>query len=299
MTSPVLIDWAHARRATVGQALSGVVGIERARGRGFSGIVWDADTVVTAAEALKGAETVRVHSDTGHLEAQILAMDLTVDVAVLQVHTGTPPVSAAPATSLRAGDDVLIAGRQRGLPLVVWSAAQQVGPAWRSQSGGELARFVRLSPALHPSLEGGGIFELDGRLSAMAVPGPREQTIGIPVETIERVVTTVRQHGRLPQPYLGVRLQPVWLDERLREQLSRPRAASALVVGVDADSPAASAGLLFGDLLLTINTQAIESALDLKAALSRVPLGSSVRVQLYRAGERKETDVLVRERIAG
>jgi S1-C subfamily serine protease len=298
MTSSVLVDWASARRATVAQALLGVVGIERSRGRGFSGIVWDADTVVTAAEALKGAESVRVRTNTEQLEAEIVAMDLSVDVAVLQVRTGAPPVSAAPATSLRAGDDVLIAGRKRGLPLVVWSAAQQLGPPWRSQSGGDLARFVRLSPALHPSLEGGGIFELDGRLCAMAVPDPRGQTIGIPVETIAKVVT-VRQHGRLPQPYLGVRLQPVWLDERLREQLAKPRAASAIVVGVDADSPAASAGLLFGDLLLTVNSQLIESALDLKAALSRVPLGSSVRVQLYRAGERKETDVLVRERIAG
>jgi S1-C subfamily serine protease len=291
-----LSDWQAARRALVEQVCLGVVGIEHTRGRRFSGLVWDSDTVVTAAEAIQGAETVRIHTTGDAVSGDIIAADLSVDVAVLKARTSAPGVSAAKAGALQPGDDVVIAGQKRGLPLVVWSHAQQIGPAWRSRSGGELPRLIRLAPELEPALEGGGVFDLDGRLCAMAVPGPRHQTLGIPAETIDEVVSTVLRHGHIPQPYLGVRLQPVYLDDRSREQLSRQGRTAAMVVGVEANSPAAAAGLLFGDLVLSIAGQPIDNAIDIRAALRPVPLGSPVNLAIYRAGAALEMTAVVRER---
>jgi S1-C subfamily serine protease len=299
MTMSALSDWQAARRALVEQTRLSVVGIEHTRGRRFSGLVWDSDTVVTAAEAIQGAETVRVHTTGGAVSGDIIAADLSVDVAVLKARTSAPGVSAAKPEALQPGDEVVIAGQKRGLPLVVWSYAQQIGPAWRSRSGGELPRLIRLTPELEPALEGGGVFDLDGRLCAMAVPGPRDQTLGIPAETIDEVVSTVLQHGRIPQPYLGVRLQPVYLDDRSREQLSRQGRTAAMVVGVEADSPAAAAGLLFGDLVLSIAGRPIDNAIDIRAALRPVPLGSPVTLRIYRAGAALDMTVVVRERSSG
>jgi S1-C subfamily serine protease len=104
------------------------------------------------------------------------------------------------------------------------------------------------------------------------------------------------QHGRLPQPYLGVRLQPVRLDESLRQQLGRRGLDAAIVVGVEPDSPAEAARLLFGDLVLSVAGQPIEHAMDLKIALARAPLGSPAGVQVYRAGVKHDITVVVRER---
>ena len=290
-----LIEWRAARRALAEQVASSVVGIDRGRGVRFSGIVWDSDTLVTAAEILHGADSVTVHTAHDIVAAEMLACDLSVDIAVLKAKTGAPGISAEKTTPLSSGDDVLIAGRDQSAPAVVWSQVEQVGPAWRSRSGGELDRLIRLSPGLPPTLEGGGAFDLEGRLCAMAVRGPRHTTIGIPRETIERIVTTVLQHGHLPQPYLGVRLAPVRLDETLRQQLSRKGPEAAIVVGVLPDSPAA-ASLLFGDLILSVAGQPIENAIDLKIALTRMPLGSPTGVQVYRAGARLDTTVILRER---
>jgi S1-C subfamily serine protease len=294
--NPALTEWAAARRALAEQAALGVVGIDRGRGVRFAGIAWDSETLVTAAERLHGADSVTVHTVSGAVAAEILACDLSVDVAVLKAMTGAPGISAATPSSLAAGDDVLIAGRGESAAAIVWSHVEQVGPAWRSRTGGELDRLIRLSPRLHPTLEGGGAFDLEGRLCAMAVRGPRHQTLGIPSETIERLVSTVLQHGRLPQPYLGVRLQPVRLDEALRQKFARNGAAGVIVVGVEPESPAASANLLLGDIIASIGGRPIENALDLKIALSRTPLGSSLGLQLYRAGARLDTTVTVRER---
>jgi serine protease DegQ len=290
-----LLEWAAAKRALAERTALGVVGIDRGPGVRFSGIVWDSETLVTAAEILHGADSVVVHTAHETVSAEILACDLTVDVAVLKARTGAPGISAANSAALLAGDDVLIAGRGQSAVSIVWTHVEQVGPAWRSRSGGELERLIRFSPGLQPMLEGGGAFDLEGRLCAMAVRGPRHVTLGIPSETIQRVVTTVLQHGRLPQPYLGVRLQPVRLDDALREQLSRKGAEAAMVVGVEPDSPAA-ATLLFGDLILSVAGRLIENAIDLKIALTKVPLGSPTGVQVYRAGSKFDTTVVVRER---
>jgi S1-C subfamily serine protease len=281
-----LTEWAAARRALADQAALGVVGIDGGRGVRFSGIVWDCETLVTAAERLHGADSVTVHTVHGTVPAEILACDLSVDVAILKAMTGAPGISAARPASLAPGDDVLIAGRGTSASTIVWSHVEQVGPAWRSRTGGELDRLIRLSPGLHPAMEGGGAFDLEGRLCAMAVRGPRHRTLGIPSETIERLVSTVLQHGHLPRPYLGVRLQSVRLNG----------ADAVIVVGVEPESPAASANLLLGDIIASIAGRPIENPLDLKIALSRIPLGSSTGVQIYRAGERLDATVTVRDR---
>jgi S1-C subfamily serine protease len=292
----LLSEWAAARRELADRAALGVVGIDRGRGIRFSGIVWDCDTLVTAAEVLHGADRVTIQTAHEAVPGEILACDLSVDIAVLKARTGAPGIAAARSTGLSAGDDVVLAGRGAAGSVIVWTHVEQVGPAWRSQRGGELDRLIRLAPHLAPALEGGGAFDLEGRFVAMAVRGPRHQTWGIPCETIERIVTTVLQHGRLPQPYLGVRLQPLRLDAPLRQQLSWPGVEAALIVGVEPGSPAAAANLLFGDLILAIAGQPIENGVDLKMALSRVTLGSPISVKVYRAGATLDTTVVVRER---
>jgi S1-C subfamily serine protease len=292
----LLADWAAARRSLADRAALDVVGIDRGRGVRFSGIVWDSETVVTAAEVLHGADSLTVQTVDEAIPAQILACDLSVDIAVLKVKTGAPGISAAKSTGLSSGDDVVVAGRGRAGAAIVWTHVEQTGPAWRSRSGGELDRFIRFSPHLHPRLEGGGAFDLEGRLCAMVVRGPKQQTLGIPCETIERILTTVLQHGRLPQPYLGVRLQPVRLDEPFRQQLERRGLDAAIVVGVEPDSPAAAASLLFGDLILTVAGEPVENGMDLKIALNRLPLGSQVGIRVYRAGAAFDTTIVVRER---
>jgi S1-C subfamily serine protease len=292
----VLTEWAAARRELADRAALGVVGIDRGRGVRFSGIVWDSETLVTAAEVLHGADSVTVQTAHDAVPAEILACDLSVDVAVLKARTGAPGISAARPTGLSSGDDVVLAGRGAAGAVIVWTQVEQVGPAWRSRSGGELDRLIRLSPHLLATLEGGGAFDVEGRLCAMAVRGPRHQTLGIPCETIERIVTTVLQHGRLPQPYLGVRLQSLRLDATLRQQLSWRGVDAALIVGIEPESPAAAANLLFGDLILSIDGQSIENGMDLKIALTRVSLGSPIALTVYRAGATLDTTVIVRER---
>jgi S1-C subfamily serine protease len=291
-----LSAWAAERRALAERVSASAVGIDCNRSRHLSGIIWKSDWVVTAAEALHGADAATIHTAQGSVAADVLAADLTVDVAILRTSEPLVPVARTNATSVSPGDAVIIAGRRQSRGTFMWNQVEEAGPAWLSRCGGEIDRWIRLSPGLHPSLEGGGTFDLDGRLCGMAVRGPHHQTLLIPVETIERVADTVLEHGRLPQPYLGLRLQPVRVDSHLCKQLSKENPHAVIIVGVDPESPAADAGLLFGDLILTIAGHPINTAAELKRALTRVPLNSPVQVQLHRAGASMTAHVTPRDR---
>ncbi|HEX7157281.1 MAG TPA: serine protease, partial [Burkholderiaceae bacterium] len=237
MPTSALQLWARERADLTERAAASVVAVEAPKGRPLAGIVWDDDTVVTAAEALAGASGAVVRGGGRTFDAALIALDLATDVALLRARTGLPPPARADSTALRAGQPVLLVGRdgagEDAGPLARWADVQQVGPAWRSRRGGEIARTIRFSLRLDAALEGGGIFDAGGALCAMAVPAPRGRALGIPVETLAAVASRVAQHGYLPQPYLGVRLQPVWLDDAQRAQLGRERAPAVIVTGVE------------------------------------------------------------------
>ena len=124
MTIPAFDEWRRSRRALIDQALTGLVGIIRSRRGRFSGIVWNSDTIVTSAEALRGADAALVQMSAEQIEATIIAIDLSVDVAVLNARTGAPGIAATKPAALRAGDEVVIAGRSCDLPLVAGNYVQ-------------------------------------------------------------------------------------------------------------------------------------------------------------------------------
>jgi S1-C subfamily serine protease len=299
MPSNVLQQWVTEQGEFTARAATGVVAVEASRRRSLSGIAWDAETVVTAAEPLACANRITVHTGTESLAAEVIGLDLATDVAVLRARTSVPAPARTDSAALRAGQPVLVAGRDVGGAVVAWSHVQYLGPAWRSRRGGDIARGIRFAPALDAVLEGGGVFESGGRLCAMAVLGPRGRVLGIPAETVAGVVERVAHHGYLPQPYLGLRLQPVLLDEALRAQLERQRGPAVIVIGVDPESPAMLAGMVFGDLVLAVAGEPVATPIDVTRQIGRVAIGSPVAIELLRAGVRQFASVVIGERPRG
>jgi S1-C subfamily serine protease len=264
-----------------------------------AGIVWRADTIVTAAEVVAHARCIRVTVEGGEpVRAEPLGIDLATDVAILRAPSlPAEPIGTGDSGTLRVGEPVLVAGRDRRGPLAHWSSVAQVGPAWHSRRGGRLERWLRLA-GLEPELEGAGVFDLHGRLCAMAVLGPRRRVIGIPVETIVRVVALIERHGHLPRPYLGLALRPVALETKPAAALPEPQERALMVLGVDPGSPAAAAGVLQGDVLLSANGAVLEDVAVLTRLLLASDIGQALDLEILRAGQKQAVSLRSAERPA-
>jgi S1-C subfamily serine protease len=265
-----------------------------------SGIRWRERLIVTAAEAIGGAAQASVRLGSEDINAEVLASDLGTDIAVLQI-ASVPEGSerndpASAKANLHVGETIAVVGRTARGVAALWGSVRLAGPAWSSRRGGRIDQRIELDVGFDAALEGAAVVDTDGRIAAMAVPGPGRSVLGIPAETIETVVAKVERFGHLPQPYIGVRLQPLWLDEGTRERLSRKSRTIAAVGGVDSGSPAAAAQIELGDLLMTLDGHSVESVTDLAQAIAGSQPGQMISLEVLRGGKPLTISVKVGER---
>ena len=118
----------------------------------------------------------------------------------------------------------------------------------------------------------------------------------IPAATIDRVVTELLEKGHLSRGYLGIGLQPVPLPEPLRRKLSLTQESAVILLSVQPDGPAEKAGLLIGDLLLSLHGQDISDPDDVQRALAKAKVGETVPITILRGGEKHDLTVTLEER---
>jgi S1-C subfamily serine protease len=296
-TYPTLQQWSEERAQLVADAAEKACAVILDKRRVLAGIRWREDLVVTAAEAVGGAERAAVRFAGEQLDAEVIAADLATDVAVLRISPGTAGGAIVLSNAaLRVGAAVAVVGRTLRGPAAIWGSVQLAGPAWNSRRGGKIGQRLEFDVGFDPSFEGAAVIDMSGATAAMAVPGPYQRVLGIPAETIETVVSQVEKHGHLPRPYIGVRLQSLWLDDETRAQLGRTARAIAAVGGIDAGSPAADAHIELGDLLLTLDGEPAQSVSGLARRIASVTPGQTLCLEVLRGGKPLAIKVQVGER---
>jgi S1-C subfamily serine protease len=120
--------------------------------------------------------------------------------------------------------------------------------------------------------------------------------LAIPSAAVTRVVDELARRGRLARPYLGVGTQPVSLPEALRQRFNLEQQTAVIVVAVQPDSPAAGAGLLMGDIIVSLGGTSITDPGDLASALRPDQVGEALTVSVLRAGEPRDIRITVGER---
>jgi S1-C subfamily serine protease len=277
--SPLSAQLEAERVATLDGAAAGVLGIETPRVQ-QSAFVWRGGLLVSAAEPLEGAESVRVLQDGTATEAEVLACDLRTDIAVMR-GTGTPAAALTPAaTAPRTGQTIVVAARAGQHLSASWGSLQVSAGPWTTRRGATLARRLLLDVRLAPAAQGAPVLDLDGGVVAMAVRGAAE-VIGIPIEAIESAVSDVAAHGHIAHGYLGVRVVRLPLGLQARHRLNTGRAV-LVVADVAQPSPAFDAGLEIGDLLLAIDGDAVQSPERLLGRIQGKQPGEAVQVQRRR-----------------
>lgn len=281
----VLQEWSQARSALAASLSARSLGILVGRHRVLSGFRWRDDLIVTAAEPLGGCDQVTVVTEDAEHAAPVIASDPGTDVALLRLKHGASaaPGGAGPG-ALEVGAGVVFAGRIRRGPLVNFGSVRLAGPPWSSRWGTTIDQRLEFEGNPDTRLEGALVADFSGRVGAMLVAGPRGALLGIPISTIERVVASVQKHGYLPRPYLGLRLQPLWLDAPTRKRWGRHARSVPVVAAVEAESPAEVAGITPGDLLESIDGVVITDIEQILSRLRQAALGQMLTLGLRRGG---------------
>ena len=296
-TNPLVALSEHAAQL-VERTGSGVVGVHGGGRRSSSGIHWRPGVIVTAEEALEWDEGIKITLPGGRLvDASLAGRDPSTDVAVLRFQPdGLLAASTADAAQLRPGHIVLAVGNQEGGPVASLGIVAFVGGPWRSLRGGTIDNLIRVDLVLNPAAEGGALIGPQAQVVGMAVLGPRRRVLAIPTSTIDRVVDQLLAKGHVFRGYLGAGLQPVRRGRPSRDTHPVGGGRGVLVVNIDPDGPAARAGLLVGDIVMTWNAKPIDRVRDVMHLLGADSVGTTVDLQLIRGGAPTSLKIILGER---
>ena len=283
----------------VERVASAVVAVNARQRIPSSGVHWQSGVVVTADETIKRSEDITVTLNDGRtVPATLAGRDPSTDIAVLKLSDVELPVAQiGEATSLKVGHLVLAVGRsdESGLNASM-GAVSALGGSWRSSYGGLIDQFVRLDLTLYPSLEGGPLVDAMGRVVGITVSGPRRTVLAIPATTVNRVVAQLLEKGRIARGYIGLGMQPVHLPDSLKSTLTLNSNGGVIVVNVEPNGPGDRAGVLIGDVLLSLDGTPVSDTGDVQAMLGPECVGTPVSVQIMRGGALTEVEILVGER---
>lgn len=288
----------NAAAAVVAQAGQSVVRVDARRRHPASGIVWSADgLILTAHHVVRRDDEIRVGlADGRELPATLVGRDPSTDLALLRVEASD--LAAAQwrdEAGLGVGELVLALGRPGQSVQASLGVLSALGGAWRAMGGGKVSHYIRPDLVMYPGFSGGPLIDGSGQVVGLATSAlTREGGIALSAATAKPVVETLLAHGRMRRAYLGVGVQPVKLPAAVSESLEQE--TGVLLNSVEADSPAAAAGLLVGDILVALDGEAVARPEDLTLILQGSVVGESISARIVRGGALTEVAVTAGEK---
>jgi serine protease Do len=265
--------------------------------RPASGVVHGPDTIITTARAIGREDGLRVRlPGGGSVDADLAGWDPATGIAVLRARTPLDvPAPSIASAEPRVGEIVLAIARS-------WSNAVTasagivavVGGPLRTGRRRQIARVIRVTASMHDGFAGGGLFDAERRLTGITTAAAiRGFGVVIPASIAWASASQLLSTGTPRRGFVGLAVQPVQLPASQRPD-GRERAL--LIVGITPDSPADTAGLIVGDILLELDGRATESTDDLLELLTGSRVGQRVPARTRRGGTIRDVQITVAEK---
>jgi S1-C subfamily serine protease len=293
----LLTELSNALAARAELAKNAVVAIRLAHERHITGMVWRDGIVVVSEQSLPRKDDFElVATDGSVLTAKVAGRDPSTNIAILRPEEpiASPSISAgeahAGAVALAIGADG-IGGASPRLGVINIAGAE-----WHSSRGGLIDRRIVLDLRLARREEGGPVFDATGAYLGMSTFGPRRQVIAIPTATVERIVPLLLKDGRIARGWLGVALQPVAVPDALRE--TAEQSSGLMVMSVVEGGPAAEAGILAGDIILSVDGTPANRFRKFARHFGADSIGRKADLRIIRGGKVITVETTIAERPA-
>lgn len=278
---------------------------EEGRGIG-SGIIFRKDgLILTNTHVIKGSKVIRVTlADGRQFNAVVVNASLDYDLALLRIKsTELPQAVFGDSDKLQLGQTAIAIGNPHRLG---WTVTVGVISALNReiQAAGVLYHnLIQTDAAINPGNSGGALVNSKGHLigiNTLVFTGSANSSaqglgFSIPSNTARKIAEQLlsTSKGRVRKPWLGISMQDVTPD--MSSQWGFPVKRGVLVAKVVAGSPAATAGIVQGDIIVEVDGITVGSVSEFKSIVNAKPPGADIHVVLWRQNERKQVKVRLEE----
>jgi S1-C subfamily serine protease len=306
--SALLDAYSEAVTAAVDAVAPAVVRVEAGRAGG-SGVVFTPDGfVLTNSHVVDGAAALTVSLPDGRsMRGDLVGRDVDTDLAVLRVddQSGMPLPWATfeDSRTIRVGQIAIAIGNPFGFHhSVTAGVVSALGRSLRARSGRLMDDIIQTDASLNPGNSGGPLVTTRGRViginTAMILPA-QGLCFAIASNTARFVAARLIRDGRIRRSYIGVGGQNVPVPRAIARANQLAVSSGVLVVSVEAGSPAATAGVREGDVIIAFAGKPTTGIDGLLRELSDVHIGAAAKMTLLRGGLRREVTVVPSESQSG
>jgi S1-C subfamily serine protease len=264
-----------------------------------SGIVISPDgLVLTNSHVVGSSKQIRLRDHEGVVtDARVLGVDPDTDLALLRAD-GVRELryaSLGNSRSLRRGQLVVAIGNPLGFESTVTAGVvSALGRSIRSVSGRTIEDVIQTDAALNPGNSGGPLVssaaEVIG-INTAIISGAQGICFAVASNTAQFVLSEIIRHGYVRRAYIGVSGQTAPVPRRHAVIAGVENKMGALLTGIEADGPAARAGLLPGDVVIRLDGVDVNGVDDLIRVLDRERINRTIAMDVLRMGRLRAIDI--------
>ena len=256
-----------------------------------SGVIIDGQRgfILTNAHVIERSGNIKVVlEDEREFGAKIVGADPDSDLAVLQIDSPNrlPSIEMGSSDDLMIGETVIAIGNPFGFSHTVTTGV--ISAVDRSIRTDErvFLDFIQIDASINPGNSGGPLLNINGDLIGINTAiYAKAQGIGfaIPINKAKKIISDLIQFGEVIQTWIGISVQN--LDKKLAGYLKVPGKKGVMVKALEPDSPASSAGLKEGDIILAIGNKKIASVQDYWSVKKTYAAGDTLKTKIWRNGK--------------
>ena len=257
--------------------------------------------VLTNNHVVEGADEIEVVLTDGRkAPAKIVGLDPETDLAVIKINLDKLPVIVLGQSELaRVGDVVLAIGNPFGVGQTVTMGI--ISALGRNNLHiNSFENFIQTDAAINFGNSGGALVDTRGNLIGIntAIYSQSGGSVGIgfaiPVSTAKTVMEAIIKDGHVVRGWIGVETQDI--TPELAQSFNLQRSSGAIIAGVVRNGPADKAGIVPGDILLTVEGKPVGDTTEMLNLIAQLPPGEKAKMTVLRKNREAALDVMVGKR---
>ena len=257
--------------------------------------------VLTNNHVVEGADEIEVVLTDGRkAPAKIVGLDPETDLAVIKISLDKLPVIVLGQSELaRVGDVVLAIGNPFGVGQTVTMGI--ISALGRNNLHiNSFENFIQTDAAINFGNSGGALVDTRGNLIGIntAIYSQSGGSVGIgfaiPVSTAKTVMEAIIKDGHVVRGWIGVETQDI--TPELAQSFNLQRSSGAIIAGVVRNGPADKAGIVPGDILLTVQGKPVGDTTEMLNLIAQLPPGEKAKMTVLRKNREAALDVMVGKR---